>query len=234
MKKLDLTGQRFGRLVAIKPAEIQKHRNTYWLCRCDCGNEKEVYIGSLKRGTTQSCGCLHREQISQLSKSLKSYNEYEVVGNTVYVKMIHGHTMICDLDDWERLKDIKWSRNSGGYASGANAENKIVIFHKQVMGENGEYIVDHINRNRLDNRKCNLRFATYAQNTWNKGMVKTNTSGAVGVYKHGKKWQVRITVNHKKMHLGAYETFEEAVKVRKEAEAKYHYFNKSKEEMNNE
>lgn len=57
----DLTGQRFGKLVAIKRAEdvVGKSgsRSTAWLCKCDCGNEKIVTARNLKRGKTKSCGC---------------------------------------------------------------------------------------------------------------------------------------------------------------------------------
>ena len=60
MKKLDLTGQRFGRLVVIKEAE-RKGGHRRWLCLCDCGNETICHQTSLRGGTTKSCGCLQRE-----------------------------------------------------------------------------------------------------------------------------------------------------------------------------
>ena len=56
-KKLDLTGQRFGMLTVIAPAE-NIGRHTAWLCRCDCGREAVVRTSSLRSGHTQSCGCL--------------------------------------------------------------------------------------------------------------------------------------------------------------------------------
>lgn len=52
---LDITGNRFGSLVAL--CAITIGHPTMWLCRCDCGNEKEIYLGSLRNGTTRSCGC---------------------------------------------------------------------------------------------------------------------------------------------------------------------------------
>lgn len=58
-KPLDITGQRFGRLVAIELAFIKKH--AYWLCRCDCGKATTVSIGKLRSGSTRSCFCLHRD-----------------------------------------------------------------------------------------------------------------------------------------------------------------------------
>ena len=69
-KKLNLIGQRFGRLLVIAPAENIKNR-TYWLCQCDCGNQKICCTDSLRSGRLQSCGCLrtetaHKNGMSQL------------------------------------------------------------------------------------------------------------------------------------------------------------------------
>lgn len=58
---IDLTGERFGRLVAISRAENSSTGRPRWQCVCDCGNEKPVLAGSLRRGNTTSCGCAKRE-----------------------------------------------------------------------------------------------------------------------------------------------------------------------------
>lgn len=57
----DLTGKRFGRLTVIGIKETNT-RKTYWTCRCDCGNLKDVRSDSLKAGRIKSCGCLKQEQ----------------------------------------------------------------------------------------------------------------------------------------------------------------------------
>lgn len=58
----DLTGKRFGRLVATKWLRISPtSKMSIWLCCCDCGNEKEIQIGNLTSGHTRSCGCLNSE-----------------------------------------------------------------------------------------------------------------------------------------------------------------------------
>lgn len=56
-KKLDLTGQVFGELIALRLGEKQGKENT-WVCRCSCGNETTVKISNLRNGHTKSCGCL--------------------------------------------------------------------------------------------------------------------------------------------------------------------------------
>jgi len=62
-KRLDLTGQRFGKLTVLARAENQGGK-TAWLCRCDCGREKAVKTCSLRSGHTKSCGCLVGEDES--------------------------------------------------------------------------------------------------------------------------------------------------------------------------
>jgi len=61
-KKLNLVGQRFGRLIVLKPSQNRgKHLHTCWKCRCDCGNEKIILTSSLRGVKTKSCGCLNIE-----------------------------------------------------------------------------------------------------------------------------------------------------------------------------
>ena len=70
-KTVDITGQRFGRLIALeqapKPTGI-KDRATYWKCRCDCGKIIVASGQNLRKGNTKSCGCLQREVTSKVAK----------------------------------------------------------------------------------------------------------------------------------------------------------------------
>ena len=63
-KLIDLTGQRFGRLEVIQRAPNQRGK-TFWLCQCDCGQQKEICGNLLKTGNTKSCGCLNKEILHQ-------------------------------------------------------------------------------------------------------------------------------------------------------------------------
>ncbi len=58
---INLAGSRFGRLVVIGRS-ARTGKDTYWDCKCDCGNETSVMRGSLKLGDTRSCGCLKNEE----------------------------------------------------------------------------------------------------------------------------------------------------------------------------
>ena len=60
MAALDLTNQRFGRLVVLRRGE-KRGRNSAWICRCDCGATPTVITYNIRNGNTKSCGCLSRE-----------------------------------------------------------------------------------------------------------------------------------------------------------------------------
>lgn len=82
-----------------------------------------------------------------------------------------------------------------------------------VYGQWPTHAVDHINRDRADDRLVNLREATIAENNQNRGEHKNNTSGWRGVFKdknNPTKWRAQITVNGKRRHLGCFDTPEEA------------------------
>lgn len=66
-KKIDLTGQMYGRLTVLEDVGRQ-HGHVLWRCLCECGNTVDVMANSLQNGRTQSCGCLHKERASETSK----------------------------------------------------------------------------------------------------------------------------------------------------------------------
>ena len=67
-KRIDLTGQRFGRLVVLEFAGKSKNGHSKWLCKCDCGNEATVRYEALKRGDTISCGCYMAERTGNMAR----------------------------------------------------------------------------------------------------------------------------------------------------------------------
>lgn len=66
--RIDLVGQRFGKLIVISFSHMDKNRQSAWLCRCDCGNEKIILSGNFKSGKTRSCGCLQKEKTIKASR----------------------------------------------------------------------------------------------------------------------------------------------------------------------
>lgn len=94
------------------------------------------------------------------------------------------------------------------------------LLHRYLLNPPSNMTVDHINRNPLDNRRCNLRICTQFENNQNQ---KSNTSGKVGVsyIKTENKWLAFIKVNGKQIRLGRFKNYNDAVNARLQAEKKY-------------
>jgi hypothetical protein len=87
----------------------------------------------------------------------------------------------------------------------------------------GENNVDHIDRNKFNNAISNLRLASYSENARNQKVRAGHPTGTMGVHwnKVKQRWQANISVNGKRVNLGRYKTFEEAVAARREGEVVY-------------
>lgn len=121
----DITNQRFGRLVVLKRVANDSHGTAMWLCRCDCGNEKEIRGISLRSGLTLSCGCYHKDKLSETrtthgeSKN-RIYTEWQKMKSRCYNPnnkyfSYYGGRGICICDEWlnsfESFRD--WSLQNG-------------------------------------------------------------------------------------------------------------------------
>jgi hypothetical protein len=146
------------------------------------------------------------------------------------VKEIHldkGKIAIVDEDDYNSLSQFEWKLGSGGYARRwecSNGKVKTILMHREVNKTPKGFDTDHINGNRLDNRKCNLRTATRSQNIMNQGSNKGTTSKFKGVSwkSANKKWVAQIVKNGKSMYLGLYKSEEDAARAYNEAALKHH------------
>lgn len=110
-----------------------------------------------------------------------------------------------------------------------NLKGKSYPVHRIVWllahGEHADRLIDHINGDKLDNRLCNLRLVTKAENAKNRRPTKGSKSGLNGVVwrNDNSKWRAFIRWNNRLEHLGSYEDFFEAVCARKAAEVRYAY-----------
>jgi hypothetical protein len=135
------------------------------------------------------------------------------------IKLSQGKFAIVDDIDFESLSKFNWYCDNNRAVRNATMVNykrtKRILMHRQIICAPEGIIVDHINMNPLDNRRENLRLANRSQNGMNR-IVK-------GVYWHKriKKWQASITKNRVQIHLGYFETKEQAQQVRLEAEVNY-------------
>jgi len=143
------------------------------------------------------------------------------------IPLTRGYSTIVDDEDAEWLEQWKWYYNQK-YACRAVIKNKKqikIMMHRQILGleKEDKRVSDHISMKTLDNRRCNLRICTRAENVRNTKRQRNNKSGFMGVFwcKQHKKWLAYIYYNHKKRHLGSYSNKVDAAKAYDEAAKKY-------------
>lgn len=132
---------------------------------------------------------------------------------------------MVDDEDYEYLNQWKWYYRNTGYASRTINSNISIAMHRIIMNTPKGMTTDHINGNRLDNRKSNLRIATYAQNQMNKKSLPNSSSKYKGVTfgKHliSKPWMAMIKISGKSKTIGYFKTEIEAALAYNEYAKKY-------------
>lgn len=139
----------------------------------------------------------------------------------------NGKTGLLSEEDTDLLAVCNWIISGPGYVTGSYTKGKPAYLHRVVLSRmlgrelvKGEY-TDHINGNRLDNRRENLRVVTNRQNLLNRRLQDNNTSGYRGVSHYNgqahkdikKRWTAEIKVMGKRKHLGYYLTAEDAARA---------------------
>ena len=195
----DLTGEVFGRLTVIGFAG-SKGQTKQWMCLCSCGSRIIVNAGHMKNGHTKSCGCI----------SLEARTPDELIPppptGLRHLALTKGKYTVVEEGDYASLSEFLWYYDGRGYASRSTAEKEVKM-HRFIMGEPEGFEVDHENRNKLDNRRSNLRIATSSQNGQNKGISSRNTSGFKGAsLTRSGKWLAQIKCNGVHYGLGLHET----------------------------
>ena len=189
---------------------------------------------------------------------VKSLNEYKLINDEYYEMTVPNYDKKYKISK----DDLNFSRSKNWRALQKNDRccyltrsqrvegvSETVYFHVEIMRKEVEIyrkehgnekipIVDHINGDPLDNRRENLRVRTASENNMNKVIVKNNTSGIAGVKWHNKNavWYATINIDNKRIHLGSFYYFRNAVKARINAEDIYygeHAFRRRDEEYNN-
>lgn len=133
--------------------------------------------------------------------------------------LIKDKIALVDNEDYEKVSKYTWYLDKDGYAIAVpwidNKSNNIKM-HQIIAGREKGLVIDHINHDKLDNRKENLRHITRQANAMH--MKKQR-----GIYWNEKRktYIVQIRINAKTIHLGCRKNKEDAIKLRKEAEIKY-------------
>ena len=223
-RRYNIKGKFIARLIREYGIDKSKAKRT---C-CICGGTYKPYPIS------GSMYCYkHYQQIKQYGKifEITKYDLNEIViledrAEIVLHSVNHNESgrAIIDLDDVEKVRDKKWYLSKTGYVCSKRKMGTLRL-HVHVFNKsnNKHYKIDHINRNKLDCRKENLRLANNTQNAINKSLMSNNTSGYTGVSynKSKKRWESYIRVNKKKIRLGYHKDIKDAIIARLMAEKKY-------------
>ena len=198
----DISGMRFGRLVAIRPTKERGSRgSTVWLCKCDCGKETKAELGQLTAGYKKSCGCLSYPP--QKDFIGKSFGKLTVVAYGGKQGGMHRWKCRCACGKetvvGQTLLQTGKTKSCG-------------CLQATIYRENLE-LVDGTSLKALRAVKSGR-------------LIKSNTSGYNGVYfdKKRRRWVAQITFKGKTTYLGAFPELTDAVKARKRGEEVYDRF----------
>lgn len=220
-KAENLIGQKFGMLTVVSRADDfitakGKHK-VRWNCVCECGKETVAYPIKLKKGLKKTCG-------NHLNGEFEKRNKHKHCGSYTILYATDGRKIYVDREDYDKISNRRWSFNAQGYVV-SRTLGYHELLSRVIMNCPDDKFVDHQGGEltRWDNRKTNLRIATVEENCRNIKIKSNNTSGVTGVTYHKRSglWIARITYHKKRIHLGTFKFFEDAVTARKEAEEKY-------------
>lgn len=196
-RRIDLTGNKYNMLTVIEFAE-KRGNESYWLCRCDCGNEKIACGSKLKSGNTKSCGCLRIiDTKKRIRARAKEENRISLVGkrfgNLAVIKNKYPDVIskqwICQCDC-----------------------GKIIELSENDLLKNG---YKSCGCKKIENaKKSNNRDDELSINKKNKKII------GVSYDKKTSKWQAYIGFKKKLYYLGHYVDKEDAIKIRRKAEDK--------------
>jgi hypothetical protein len=129
-------------------------------------------------------------------------------------KYPNAYTLVDD-EDYEYLNQWKWHKGNHGYVSNCkwtNGKTVHELIHRVITKAPKDMYVDHINHNKIDNRRCNLRICTQSQNVSNQRPKKQKYKGVVFIKfgKRNKRWKFEICCNKEKFTSKSYLTEKEA------------------------
>lgn len=215
-KLIDLSGQRFGFLTVIQRAPKISGEKPKWICQCDCGKQIAVDGARLRSGHTKSCGCFSgKPLVMRRSHGNRLYNiwagmKYRCLTPTCPEYSHYGGRGISICSEW---------LNENGYENFA----EWALTH----GYEKSLEIDRID-NDGNYSPENCRWVPHNVNSQNRGRPSLQKGITLRKTKHGVVYRASISVHNRHIHLGTYNTYEEAVEARKQAEIKYWGWQKSK------
>ena len=204
---LDLTGQRFGKLVCIRPHEEKDNSgNTQWVCKCDCGNTCVAALHQLRCGYKKSCGCLSHPPLKDyVGKRFHKLTVTEYAGKR---NGMHRWKCLCDCGK-ETIVGQTMLQSGRTKSCGCLRKTKR---DDQTSSSLYKGFIDGTNIGVLEARM-------------NKPPIASNTSGYNGVYLNvNGSWSAQITFKSKTYYLGSFSDIQDAVTARKQGEVIFEDF----------
>lgn len=208
----EFIGKKFNRWTILdtirKPIGKQRNTEAYFICRCDCGTEKEVEAKALLSSRSKSCGCYQKD-------------------NPTIVKHRQCDTRLYRI--WANMKNRCHNEQSNGYKYWGGRGISVCDEWRTSFESFRDWALlngysDELTIDRIDNdgnyEPDNCRWATMLTQIRNK-RYKENKLNVKGVYRRGNKYRAYIGVDYKTISLGSFDTLLEASEARKQAEAKY-------------
>lgn len=242
MKRIDLTGQRFGNRIVIRdkcvaedwininkpvPSDVSK----YSLCKCvNCGatiptDRRNIFSNPPKR-------CVFCSNIGNHYSLDTSTNSWVVIDDTAVCNVLYQGkvvSFVIDADRYELVSSKSWriskKKNKLYVISGSFKKKTSIYLHQLIMGETKEGMeIDHIDGNSLNNRRSNLRFVTHQENVDNIKATRIDSSiGIRGISKdkRSKSFCVDFNYHGMRIYFKTWKTIEEAVYCRKCVESMF-------------
>ena len=132
------------------------------------------------------------------------------------IVLTNGQFVLVDDYWYEYLKQWNWGVDkSNGYVRRVTNDNKKIYMHRLILSISKGKNTDHIDRNKLNNQRKNLRICTQRQNCFNQVGSKNGSSSfkGVGFYKRDKNWHAQIMINRKQIHIGYFDNEIEAARA---------------------
>lgn len=179
-------GDIYGKLTVLSETDERRDGRIVYMCKCECGNIKKIQSKYVKRG--KGCGYCGLA----LDDDGKAHNKYDLTKEYGVGYTSNGEEFYFDKEDYDVLYPYCWYKSNNGYICSKN--EKIILMHRFVLNPEDDYIIDHINHNKHDNRKSNLRICTYGENGQNKIVSKGSNTGLKYIVwnKQISKYQIHI------------------------------------------
>lgn len=208
--RTDRVAEGMGEYCSRECSNLGRRKNRVW-AKCDeCGIRFACKRERLERGYHRFCS----KKCNIIG--INPRPELVDVGTHIELVLPCGQRALIDHDDRFRVGFRRWHGAGNGYIKSNNPNKRFVYLHRFILRiSDSSVMADHKNGNKLDNRKSNLRIADYVTNAWN--TVRNKTQFPPGAARCGKRWKATICCDGKRIHLGVFDTPEEASRVYVEA-----------------